>query len=390
MKHCCLVFLLSVFSMRAGAQACSDLFISEYQEGSSFNKVIEIFNPTTGTIDLSHYRLLVFFNGSDSAQSALTLNGSLPSGEVWVACHSSADSSVKEIADTSNSFVINWNGDDAVALVNTATGDTIDLIGQIGIDPGDSWTVSGGSTKDHTLVRNADVQQGTTDWNMSSMQWTVYDQNDFSNLGAHTMDPCDITTPSVFFTTDTLYVSEGAGTFQVSVGIINPNPNTTPVDLSVSGGTADPGTDFSLASPQTISFPANSSDPQMIEGTLTGDAIAESDEVIQLALSNPGNGAVITAGAMKITIVDDDGLGTAGANTGEEISVFPTVGEGIIYMLAGAAFSLRVFDIYGKEVMRMNQLSQKTMLDLQHCPEGLYLLQFESNHGLQVKEVLIQ
>jgi hypothetical protein len=174
------------------------------------------------------------------------------------------------------------------------------------------------------------------------------------------------------------------------VGIINPNPNTTPVDLSVSGGTADPGTDFTLASPQTISFPANSSDPQMIEGTLTGDAIAESDEVIQLALSNPGNGAVITAGAMKITIVDDDGLVTAGANTGEEISVFPTVGEGIIYMLAGAAFSLRVFDIYGKEVMRMNQLSQKTMLDLQHCPEGLYLLQFESNHGLQVKKVLIQ
>lgn len=390
MKHCCLVFLLSVFSMRAGAQACSDLFISEYQEGSSFNKVIEIYNPTTGTIDLSHYRLLVFFNGSDSAQSSLTLGGSLPSEGVWVACHSSADSSVKEIADTSNSFVINWNGDDAIALVNTATGDTIDLIGQIGIDPGDFWTVNGGSTQNHTLVRNSDVQEGTTDWNISSMQWTVYDQNDFSYLGAHAMDPCDITTPSVFFTSDTLFVSEGAGTFQVNVGIINPNSNTTPVDLSLSGGTADPGTDFTLASPQTITFPANSSDPQVIEGTLTGDAIAESDEVIQLALSNPGNGAIITSGAMKITIVDDDGLGTSGANTGEEISVYPTVGKGIIYLLARPTMSLRVFDVYGKEVMRLNQLSQMTTLDLQHCPEGLYLLQFESNQGLQVKKVLIQ
>jgi hypothetical protein len=38
-------------------------------------------------------------------------------------------------SDTTHTMTF-YNGDDAIILVNTATGDTIDGIGEIGVDPG--------------------------------------------------------------------------------------------------------------------------------------------------------------------------------------------------------------------------------------------------------------
>ena len=35
--------------------AYADLFFSEYVEGSSFNKAIEVYNPGPGAVDLSSY-----------------------------------------------------------------------------------------------------------------------------------------------------------------------------------------------------------------------------------------------------------------------------------------------------------------------------------------------
>ena len=40
------------------AQDCSDIFISEYVEGSYNNKAIELYNPTNEAIDLSKYSRL--------------------------------------------------------------------------------------------------------------------------------------------------------------------------------------------------------------------------------------------------------------------------------------------------------------------------------------------
>ena len=45
------VLTLSAF---VNAQDCSELFISEYLEGSGNNKGIEIYNPTTQPIELAN------------------------------------------------------------------------------------------------------------------------------------------------------------------------------------------------------------------------------------------------------------------------------------------------------------------------------------------------
>ena len=77
----------------------------------------------------------------------------------------------------------------------TVSGDTVDIIGVLGVDPGSNWPVDTGATSEFTLVRMASVNEGTTDWSLSSMQWLVFPQNTFDSLGTHTMDPCSTTPP---------------------------------------------------------------------------------------------------------------------------------------------------------------------------------------------------
>ncbi len=170
------------------AQApCGDLYISEYLEGSSNNKALELYNPTGAAVDLSGYVLSAFNNGGTSPTNTLNLAGTLAAGDVYVIANPSADSLILAEADTTSSVTF-YNGDDAIVLFHGA--DTLDIIGIVGVDPGSNWPVGSGATNENTLVRQASVQNGTTDWALGATQWDVYPQNDFSFLGAHTQDPC--------------------------------------------------------------------------------------------------------------------------------------------------------------------------------------------------------
>lgn len=58
----------------------TDLFISEYIEGTSNNKAIEIYNGTGLSVNLSDYQIRIFFNGSSSSASNIALAGTLANG----------------------------------------------------------------------------------------------------------------------------------------------------------------------------------------------------------------------------------------------------------------------------------------------------------------------
>ena len=89
-----IILLISIlFVFNSNAQDCSELFISEYVEGSYQNKAIEIYNPTNATIDLSDYQLERYSNGStSSAAGGITqLSGMLASGDVWIITNGDTD-----------------------------------------------------------------------------------------------------------------------------------------------------------------------------------------------------------------------------------------------------------------------------------------------------------
>lgn len=208
-----LLVLSLILSFQSLSQlSCSELFISEYVEGWSNNKAIEIYNPTSSPVDLSNYFIARYSNGSSAASNAnaVQLQGTVGAHDVYVGVIEKLDSagqgqeapvwdSLQAKADgyycpdynVSNAFY--WNGNDAVLLgkgtltsnpgddVTTANGFAIvDIFGKIGENPANSSGVAGGSgagwstdfpystglgviiSTDHSLIRKSTVDYGVT------------------------------------------------------------------------------------------------------------------------------------------------------------------------------------------------------------------------------------
>lgn len=168
-------------------QAHSDIIISEYVEGSSNNKAIELYNNGDSTVDLSSYQLKFFFNGNTSAATTISLTGEVSPTQTYVISENNAVAEILAVAQQTNTS--SWyNGDDAIVLYN---GDTvIDSIGQIGVDPGSAWTEGDKSTKDRTLRRLASVTSGDVNPNdaVSLSEFEVFAKDTFTGLGNHLGD----------------------------------------------------------------------------------------------------------------------------------------------------------------------------------------------------------
>ncbi|RFU62454.1 5'-nucleotidase C-terminal domain-containing protein [Peribacillus glennii] len=187
---------LSNFSgiFSAGVQAeeppvlAEDLFISEYMEGSSNNKAIEIFNGTGNDVDLSQYSLELYSNGAATATSKLSLSGTLLNQDVYIVANGSANEFIKAQADKT-AAVSNFNGNDAIVLKKNET--IIDVFGQVGADPGSSWGTGDYTTVDHTLVRKEAVIRGDKvagDAFDPSLEWNSNPKDYTGDLGKHTFN----------------------------------------------------------------------------------------------------------------------------------------------------------------------------------------------------------
>jgi predicted extracellular nuclease len=243
----------------AAQAAPTDLFISEYIEGSSFNKAVEIYNGTGSAVDLTAggYRLELYSNGSAAVSQSVALSGSLAAGDVFVAAHADANASILAVTDLISSAVANWNGDDAIVLRKGGiNGTVLDVFGQVGTDPGTAWGTGTSSTVNNTLRRKTAIEAGDTngaDAFVPSVEWDGFGNDVVTHLGAHPGVPVD-PAPSV---TDTLPANEGSAAADVSPTVTFSEPVTLAagaitlscsisgsVALSVSGGpttfTADP------------------------------------------------------------------------------------------------------------------------------------------------------
>ena len=223
-----LLLIAVIFTANLNAQDCADLFISEYVEGSGNNKALEIYNPTSATIDLSEYIVIRYSNGatSASASNAVQLVGSIlpndvhvgvisklnPSGSgqdmpVDMALQYKADEFYCPDYNVSNAWY--WNGNDAIVLakgsVNEVTNATIiDVFGKIGEDPVGGWTniasngfqSSGYSwTEDHTLIRKKTVKKGdinSQDPFDVGLEWDSIPEDSWGDLGVHECDCSNI------------------------------------------------------------------------------------------------------------------------------------------------------------------------------------------------------
>jgi PKD repeat protein len=185
---------LTLIAFTGVKSQCTDLFISEYLEGSASNKAIEIYNPTMAPVNLADYSIRLYSNGSATPTSSVTLTGTLNPFSTFVICHGSSNATILGLANQTSSGTINFNGDDVVELMHFAA--PIDRFGVIGVDPGTSWTISGNplGSVNKTLVRKQNVQMGDLTWTGTGEdQWIIYNQDVTNYLDLHVMNTCGST-----------------------------------------------------------------------------------------------------------------------------------------------------------------------------------------------------
>jgi len=243
MKKTLLFIFTIIISGTMLAQECSDLFFSEYVEGSGNNKAIEIYNPTNEDIDLGIYTVRRYSNGSPVYTDEVQLSGTILAKGVVVVTNGQTDSvwvsnggywslpindTLYQKGDLHCSGIyptaMYFNGNDALAL-EKLTGEVVDIFGKIGTDPGSNgWndippTYFAGDqfwtswTKDQTLIRKPTVKNGVMDNPeifMVNVEWDSVAKNEFDSLGFHR---CDCGTLSV-----------GQNKFSHSI-VMYPNPS---------------------------------------------------------------------------------------------------------------------------------------------------------------------
>lgn len=166
----------------------ADLFISEYVEGSSLNKYIEIYNPTDQTVDLSGYTLAMHNyskdgeGGNDSGIKSVTLTGTLAPKQVVVYKNSKATlytgdakTITNDKGDHISDEVMNFNGNDPIILYKGSD----KIIDYFGVD-------NTGFGKDMTFRRKSSVTGPSATYNAD--EWEATSKDDVSGLGSHTMN----------------------------------------------------------------------------------------------------------------------------------------------------------------------------------------------------------
>ncbi len=221
-------------------------------------------SPATGaSIDLAAqgYTVQMYFNGSATAGLTINLTGTVAGGDVYVLAQSSAGAAILAQADQTNGS--GWfNGDDAVVLRKGTT--VLDVIGQIGADPGTEWGTGLTSTADNTLRRKASVGAGDAngaDAFDPSVEWDGFATDTFDGLGTHAVTPPGDDAPSVASTTPAngaVDVARGASivvTFSEPVAVTSASfalacETTGAHSFTLSGSSAsytlDPDADFGV------------------------------------------------------------------------------------------------------------------------------------------------
>lgn len=157
-------------------------FFSEYVEGSGLHHHLEIYNA--GTVSAT-CTVNLFFSGATTAGFSVALSAPVAAGNQFVLCRSGSGLGSPPCNQSVSG--LQFNGDDAIELICNAT--RLDVIGQIGFDPGGEWGTGLTSTADNTLRRKCAITSGDTNASDAfnpATQWDGFANNTFADLGNRT------------------------------------------------------------------------------------------------------------------------------------------------------------------------------------------------------------
>ncbi|WP_394758384.1 endonuclease [Flavobacterium sp.] len=168
----------------SGGGNASELFFSEYVEGSSNNKALEIANFTGSPVDLATglYSIKRQTNGAGAWSTGINLTGTLNNGSIFVivnsliavGCYPTASANLSTSATE-----MTYNGNDPVGLFKN--GILIDIVG----------VFNGGAPDfaiNETIRRKSSITSPNTTFN-KAVEWDSYSVDTCSDVGTHTFLP---------------------------------------------------------------------------------------------------------------------------------------------------------------------------------------------------------
>ena len=380
-------FLIGLFFIAVSASAqlsqCDELLISEYVEGSGKNRVVEIYNPTDAFVDLSDYSIKIYTAGPNNP-NVLQLSGSLPPQEVHVCGHPQADPTgiLPKCDITSNE--IKFDGNDAVGLYKNDT--LIDVIGVIGVDPGNTgWMVGTGFTKNNTLVRGLDVTAPSPYWNVNVLTWDVFAIDDTFHLGEHE-SACPLAAYDWALASETK--NENAGLYNIQINSSGTNINTVTLLISdnsilcVNTQTASNITDYTLWSGTVDFLPGQLTGQVQFE--ITDDAIFEPDEFVCLSLLViAGDGTEGSQISHQITIKDNDPAGIHTYDDQFSITVTPNPVSEILTINGIKEVEIKqltITNLLGQKMQAFPEFSNE--VNVGELNEGIYFLNLYTDNTI--------
>ncbi|GEM_PF-1933540 len=164
----------------AGATGlASALLISQYGEGSSGNKFIELYNGTSNAIDLSGYVVKQQMNGAGAFANDLTLSGVLTASHTYVIVCNQASDSLRAKGDlVTGSLCLQFTGNDAIGVFTTGA-TLLDVVGE--------QNSSANWGRDLTLCRRPEVHQPAPVY--AAVEWDVLPSDDWDDVGQHMLVP---------------------------------------------------------------------------------------------------------------------------------------------------------------------------------------------------------
>jgi len=306
-----------------GTETGSPLLITQYHEGFSNNKYIELTNVSDSEIDLVNFILTRWSNASTEnfktdgsfPSSQLALSGILPAGASYIVANPSATTPVAAGAADVTSDITFYNGNDSVVLYQGDTGETANIVDAISV------TADGNEGNDTSVVRQNTLNGFNLDAGSTFRDFPVVWQEvsigevDGSVLGSNNFIGSSVlgkNSPLVGFKRTSVTVNEADGTADLEVEILNPDGVAVTVsifldDVNSTAAAADIGNFIS----RTVTFPAGaqSGDTQIITVTLADDSEEETAETATFLLSDitsNGEARISGASAFNLNIQDND------------------------------------------------------------------------------------
>jgi len=167
-------------SSTAAGMGPAGLLFSEYVEGSSYNKAVEISNRGAAPASLQGCQIDHYVNGSSTASAPTVLTAmTLQPGQVFVVCHTQfSQPALCNQLDGKMTFT----GNDVVAL--TCGGAPVDIIGRIGENM--VWGSPPTATTQTTLRRKCPITSGDVNGSDPfdpAIEWNGFALDTLSDLG---------------------------------------------------------------------------------------------------------------------------------------------------------------------------------------------------------------